>query len=31
VKGAGCEMEAIEYFSVGGVNLYWSILGRKTP
>lgn len=31
VKGARCEMEAIEYFSVGGVNLYWSILGRKTP
>lgn len=29
VKGAGCEIEDIEYFTIGGVKLYWSILGRK--
>lgn len=29
VEGAGCEIEDIEYFSIAGVNLYWSILGRK--
>lgn len=29
VRGAGCEIQDIEYFSVGGVDLYWSILGRK--
>ncbi len=30
VKGSGCEIEDIEYFTIGGVKLYWSILGRKT-
>lgn len=29
VRGAGFEIQDIEYFSVGGVDLYWSILGRK--
>lgn len=29
VKGSGCEIQAIEYFTIGGVKLYWSILGRK--
>ncbi len=29
VEGAGCTIEDIEYFSILGVNLYWSILGRK--
>jgi len=29
VRGAGCEIEEIEYFTVCGVRLYWSILGRK--
>jgi len=29
VKGAGCTIEHIEYFDILGVNLYWSILGRK--
>ncbi len=31
VKGAGCEILDIEYFTIGGVRLYWSILGRKNP
>ncbi|HON39082.1 MAG TPA: class I SAM-dependent methyltransferase [Deltaproteobacteria bacterium] len=29
VEGAGCTIEDIEYFPILGVNLYWSILGRK--
>jgi demethylmenaquinone methyltransferase/2-methoxy-6-polyprenyl-1,4-benzoquinol methylase len=29
VKGAGCTIENIEYFKIMGVNMYWSILGRK--
>ncbi|HPC47085.1 MAG TPA: class I SAM-dependent methyltransferase [Deltaproteobacteria bacterium] len=31
VRGAGCRIEEIEYFSICGVPLYWSILGRKEP
>jgi demethylphylloquinol methyltransferase len=29
VEGAGCPVEEIEYFKLFGVNLYWSIRGRK--
>lgn len=29
VEGAGCPIQDIEYFTIGGVNLYWSILGKK--
>jgi demethylmenaquinone methyltransferase/2-methoxy-6-polyprenyl-1,4-benzoquinol methylase len=29
VEGSGCTIENIEYFTIGGVKLYWSILGRK--
>jgi demethylmenaquinone methyltransferase/2-methoxy-6-polyprenyl-1,4-benzoquinol methylase len=29
VEGAGCPIEEIEYFKLFGVNLYWSIRGRK--
>ncbi len=29
VEGSGCTIENIEYFSILGTNLYWSILGRK--
>jgi demethylmenaquinone methyltransferase/2-methoxy-6-polyprenyl-1,4-benzoquinol methylase len=29
VRGAGCGIESIEYFTICGVRLYWSILGRK--
>ncbi|HQG32716.1 MAG TPA: class I SAM-dependent methyltransferase [Deltaproteobacteria bacterium] len=30
VEGAGCTIQDIEYFTIGGVRLYWSILGKKT-
>lgn len=30
VRDAGCEILDIEYFTIAGVRLYWSILGRKT-
>ncbi len=29
VEGSGCTIEEIEYFKILGVNLYWSILGKK--
>lgn len=29
VAGSGCPIEEIEYFKLFGVNLYWSIRGRK--
>lgn len=29
VKNSGCEIQDIEYFSILGLKLYWSILGKK--
>ena len=29
VEGSGCPVQEIEYFTIGGVRLYWSILGKK--
>ncbi|HNZ11885.1 MAG: Ribosomal protein L11 methyltransferase [Deltaproteobacteria bacterium ADurb.Bin151] len=30
VEGSGCKIQEIEYFTICGVKLYWSILGEKT-
>jgi ubiquinone/menaquinone biosynthesis C-methylase UbiE len=29
VEGSGCKIQEIEYFTICGVKLYWSILGKK--
>ncbi len=31
VEGAGFGIQDIEYFTIGGVKMYWSILGKKLP
>lgn len=31
VEGAGFKIQDIEYFKIAGVNMYWSILGKKLP
>lgn len=29
VEGSGCKIQDIEYFKIGNVDMYWSILGKK--